>query len=131
MAIVGVFGWLENETAPGDALTSATIKLSLYDVPNQNAGVVSRDSEEGVYHFPLTVSIDDSDNSFRWTGNELNLDPADTHNLPLVYLPSNYSDLGGFVRWLLTAEFHNGHAGNTYWPVGNMTVEVALLPTAE
>jgi hypothetical protein len=132
VAIVGVFGWLENEIAAGDALTDATIKLSLYDVPNKNAGVVSRDNEEGVYHFPLTVTIDDSDNSFRWTGNELNLEATDTHNLPLVYLPSDYSGgVGAFVRWLLTVEFHNDHAGNTYWPLGNVMVEVALLPTAE
>ena len=131
IAIVGVFGWFEDFTDNTVALTTCDLQLGIYEVPALTTGSASKNNESGIYHFPLTVTIDDSDNSCRWTGNPLNIEPSDSENLPLVYLPSDYSDAGTFIRWLLTLEFHNGHGGNSYDPIGNVMVEVALLPTAE
>jgi hypothetical protein len=128
LAITGVFGWFEDmgQVTP---LTSCRVALSIYDVP-KGVVAVNRDGEEGVYHLPLRVGIDPFDNALRWTGNLLNIDPTDTHQIPLIYLPSNYGAHGGFVRWLLSASFVNGlvHAVD---PIGNIMVEVAVLPTAE
>ena len=130
MAIVGVFGWTEDSVLDTNAFTSCTLSLKLYEAPNLGAAAASKDSENGVYHMPLRVSIDATDNTFRWTGNDLNTVLSDTHNLPLIYLPSGYSTAGGFTRWVLAAELSNG-SGGPLSPIVNMMVEVALLPTAE
>ena len=134
MAIVGIYGFGDEGAGPVPA--GVTIRLSLID----SLGVVLN-TNSGVLHMPVdTVSLT---SGWRWTANPLNFNipggTADFHEIPLVYLPSNYSSTGweagpppvpvafAGTSWLLKCEAIN-NSGGSIDLTANITVEAVLLP---
>ena len=137
MAIVGIYGY--GVDGASNLPTGVEIKLSLVD----SAGA-SQDANDGVLHMP--VETDSLASGWRWVGNPLNFNvpsgDKDLQDLPLIYLPHNYSSTGwddagpppvpvpvAFAgdSWLLKCEVTNNSVGAIDL-TANITVEAVLIP---
>ena len=140
MAIIGVYGF--GDASAGPIPGGVALEINLVD-----SGGAPLNTNDGVVHLPMeTLSITPVGpavgGGWRWTGNPLNFNAPvtthDSHNIPLIYLPQNYSSTGwdsdpplpaSYVGnvWLLTCTAIND-SGGSITLTANVTVEAVILP---
>lgn len=118
MAIMGVYAMGVDTDGGPTPMTGSVITLHVKD----NGGGTIDTSPPSIWHMPLTVT--GVVGGWRWCGNDLNFSGADSKEIPLIYLPSDYATTA--TKWWLTAEFTNNGGADMDLNL-NVMVEVAFL----
>jgi hypothetical protein len=122
MAIMGVYASGYDTVAAPAAQTPITGMTLTFHVKT-NAGTTVDTLTPSIWHMPLIVTA--VAGGWRWCANDLNFSGADSKEIPLIYLPSDYATAG--TKWWLTAEINNTNAALDIELDVNVMVEVAFL----